>query len=120
MGQGNWWWPFFPGMAIVADGSRINFMGDGLRDALDPRSRDCDQGSRHQPGLRRASRHALGPKPADDVLLEVRGLRTYFHVMDGTVQAVDGVDFQIKRGESLGLVGESGCGKSVTALRSCA
>jgi len=37
--QGNWWWPFFPGMAIVLTVLGINFMGDGLRDALDPRSR---------------------------------------------------------------------------------
>ena len=59
---------------------------------------------------------SIGPKPPDDVLLEVRGLKTYFHVLDGTVPAVDGVDFQIKRGETLGLVGESGCGKSVTSL----
>jgi oligopeptide/dipeptide ABC transporter ATP-binding protein len=54
--------------------------------------------------------------PPDDVLLDVRDLRTYFHVMDGTVKAVDGVSFSIKKGESLGIVGESGCGKSVTAL----
>ena len=51
-----------------------------------------------------------------DVLLDVRDLRTYFHVMDGTVKAVDGVSFSVKRGETLGVVGESGCGKSVTAL----
>ena len=48
-------------------------------------------------------------------LLDVRGLQTYFHVMDGTVKAVDGVDFSIPRGGTVGLVGESGCGKSVTA-----
>jgi len=52
---------------------------------------------------------------ADSPLLDVRGLRTYFHVMDGTVKAVDGVDFSIPRGGTVGLVGESGCGKSVTA-----
>jgi oligopeptide/dipeptide ABC transporter ATP-binding protein len=51
-----------------------------------------------------------------DLLLDVQDLRTYFHVMDGTVRAVDGVSFSIKRGETLGIVGESGCGKSVTAL----
>ncbi len=51
----------------------------------------------------------------DGPLLDVRGLRTYFHVMDGTVKAVDGVDFAIPRGGTVGLVGESGCGKSVTA-----
>jgi oligopeptide transport system ATP-binding protein len=57
-----------------------------------------------------------GPPTDPDVLLDVRGLRTYFHVMDGTVKAVDGVDFSLKRGQTLGIVGESGCGKSVTAL----
>jgi oligopeptide/dipeptide ABC transporter ATP-binding protein len=51
-----------------------------------------------------------------DVLLDVRDLRTYFHVMDGTVKAVDGVSFSVRRGGRLALVGESGCGKSVTAL----
>jgi peptide/nickel transport system ATP-binding protein len=61
-------------------------------------------------------RRVVGPPPPPDVLLDVRGLKTYFHVMDGTVPAVDGVDFQLKRGETLGLVGESGCGKSVTSL----
>ena len=49
-------------------------------------------------------------------LLEVRGLKTYFFTTDGTVPAVDGVDFTLARGETLGIVGESGCGKSVTAL----
>ena len=57
----------------------------------------------------------VGP-PAADVLLDVRDLRTYFHVMDGLVKAVDGVSFTIKRGETLSIVGESGCGKSVTSL----
>ncbi len=51
-----------------------------------------------------------------DVLLDVRGLRTSFHTRDGVVRAVTGVEFEVRRGEILGLVGESGCGKSVTAL----
>ena len=59
---------------------------------------------------------AEAPAVANDTLLDVRGLRTYFHVMDGEVKAVDGVDFSLARGQTLGLVGESGCGKSVTAL----
>ncbi len=51
-----------------------------------------------------------------EVLLDVRDLKTYFHVMDGTVKAVDGVSFTLRKGGRLALVGESGCGKSVTAL----
>jgi len=52
----------------------------------------------------------------EEVVLDVKGLRTYFTTRWGTVKAVDGVDFFLKRGETLGLVGESACGKSVTAL----
>jgi oligopeptide/dipeptide ABC transporter ATP-binding protein len=52
----------------------------------------------------------------DKPILEVRGLRTYFHTEDGIVKAVDGVDLAVRRGEVLGLVGESGCGKSVTSF----
>ncbi len=49
-------------------------------------------------------------------LLEVRGLRTQFQTQDGLVNAVNGVSFQLNEGETLGIVGESGCGKSVTML----
>jgi oligopeptide/dipeptide ABC transporter ATP-binding protein len=49
-------------------------------------------------------------------LLEVRGLQTHFASERGVVRAVDGVDLRIERGRTLGIVGESGCGKSVTAL----
>jgi peptide/nickel transport system ATP-binding protein len=49
------------------------------------------------------------------VLLEVKDLRAHFFSDEGTVRAVDGVDFKILKGETLGVVGESGCGKSVTA-----
>ncbi|MCD6290003.1 MAG: ABC transporter ATP-binding protein [Anaerolineae bacterium] len=50
-----------------------------------------------------------------DILLEVKGLKTYFFLDEGTVKAVDGVDFEIRRQQTLCIVGESGCGKSVTA-----
>jgi len=50
-----------------------------------------------------------------DVLLEVKGLMTHFFLDQGTVRAVNGVDFSVKRGQTIGLVGESGCGKSVLA-----
>lgn len=51
-----------------------------------------------------------------EVILEVKDLRTYFFTEDGVVHAVDGVDLTVRRGQTLGLVGESGCGKSVTSL----
>ncbi len=49
-------------------------------------------------------------------LLDVKNLKTYFFTDEGIVRAVDGVDLYIEKGETLGIVGESGCGKSVTAL----
>ncbi len=51
-----------------------------------------------------------------DVLLKVEGLTTEFETEEGTARVVDGVDFEVGRGETVGLVGESGCGKTVTAL----
>jgi oligopeptide/dipeptide ABC transporter ATP-binding protein len=63
------------------------------------------------PGARR-QRRPRGEKP----LLEIKGLYTSFKTRDGLVRAVDGIDFHVDRGEIMGLVGESGCGKSVTSL----
>jgi oligopeptide/dipeptide ABC transporter ATP-binding protein len=51
-----------------------------------------------------------------NVVLDVRNLRTYFFTYDGVVKALDGVTFKLRRGETTGLVGETGCGKSVTAF----
>lgn len=53
---------------------------------------------------------------AGEVLLKVTDLATYFRTEEGTVKAVDGVDFEVHRGEVLGVVGESGCGKSMTSM----
>jgi oligopeptide/dipeptide ABC transporter ATP-binding protein len=64
------------------------------------------------PASARRPRKERGEKP----LLEVKGLKTSFRTRDGIVRAVDGIDFHVDRGEIMGLVGESGCGKSVTSL----
>jgi oligopeptide/dipeptide ABC transporter ATP-binding protein len=54
-------------------------------------------------------------EPSKDTLLEVRNLQTGFSLPEGYVKAVDGASFRVKRGETIGVVGESGCGKSITA-----
>ncbi len=55
-------------------------------------------------------------EPSGETVLEVRGLRTWFHTRHGIAKSVDGVDIRVDKGEVLCIVGESGCGKSVTAL----
>ncbi len=57
-----------------------------------------------------------GPSAGEGPVLEVRDLRTWFHTEAGVGRAVDGLSFDLGRGETLGLVGESGCGKSLAAL----
>ena len=52
----------------------------------------------------------------NEKVLEVKNLKTYFYTDEGEIPAVDGVDFSLERGETLAIVGESGCGKSVTSL----
>jgi oligopeptide/dipeptide ABC transporter ATP-binding protein len=58
----------------------------------------------------------LSTEKKNETILDVRDLRTYFYTEDGVVKAVDGIDFDVKHGEVFCLVGESGCGKSVTSL----
>ena len=51
----------------------------------------------------------------DDILLEVKDLKVHFNVRRGVVRALEGVNFTIRRGKTMGIIGESGSGKSVTA-----
>ena len=53
---------------------------------------------------------------ADEIVLQVKNLQTYFYTEEGIVPAVDGLDFELRQGETLAIVGESGCGKSVTSM----
>ena len=55
-------------------------------------------------------------KNSDDKILEIKNLHTYFHTDEGIIKSVNDVSYYVKRGETLGVVGESGCGKSVTAM----
>jgi oligopeptide/dipeptide ABC transporter ATP-binding protein len=54
--------------------------------------------------------------PENDILVEIKDLHTYFYLSEGVVHAVDGADLTVRRGKTLGVVGESGCGKSITSL----
>jgi len=68
----------------------------------------------HEPGAG-SQQVARSADPTDNRLIELRDVKTHFYLREGTVRALDGVSFEIDRGEALGVVGESGCGKSVTA-----
>jgi oligopeptide/dipeptide ABC transporter ATP-binding protein len=85
---------------------------EGARSPVPTAAVSLDQGVIEElPSVAVEHRGSIG-----DVLLEVRDLRTSFKTRDGMVRAVTGVDFSVRRGEIVGLVGESGCGKSVTSL----
>ncbi|CAO3430662.1 dipeptide ABC transporter ATP-binding protein [Azospirillum argentinense] len=106
-----------PGLVVFLIVMSMNLIGDGLRDALDPRLRSGIPGA---PGAAtRVVRTAGGggnAAPDPGALLQVTGLRTAFDTANGSVDAVKGVDLRVAPGECLGIIGESGSGKSVTAL----
>ncbi|ETX27859.1 dipeptide/oligopeptide/nickel ABC transporter permease/ATP-binding protein [Roseivivax isoporae] len=104
-----------PGLMILVIVMAINLLGDGVRDALDPRLRS---GALSRPmAATRVDRGDRVPPPADpEAVLALEGLETQFHVGKRVFRAVGGVDLSVKPGECLGIIGESGSGKSVTAL----
>ncbi|WP_422031416.1 dipeptide/oligopeptide/nickel ABC transporter permease/ATP-binding protein [Roseovarius sp.] len=102
-----------PGIMIFLIVMSINLLGDGVRDALDPRLRS---GALSRPlPTTLVNRKGTIPAATDD-LLAIQELETQFHVGKRIYKAVGGVSLAVKPGECLGVIGESGSGKSVTAL----
>ena len=160
--RGAWWLVLWPSLALFVVMLLGVFVGEGLRDAFDPKPvSSLDREPRRAPALRAGARGAqaqrqgeeatrpspgeafphpaevsspasaasaseAAPFPSTQVLdagigaeapvLAVEDLRISFDTAQGELRAVDGVSLTLRRGETLGLVGESGCGKSVTAM----
>lgn len=106
-----------PGLMIFAIVIGVNLLGDGIRDALDPRLR-AGALTRPLPATRvdRPEAPAAARRGESSALLSLDDLRVEFRLGKRTLQAVNGVSLEVAPGECLGLIGESGSGKSVTAL----
>ena len=104
-----------PGLMILALVMSINLLGDGIRDVLDPRLKAGDL-TRPLSVTRIARGAATAPAAPSEAILEVRNLETSFQRGRATIPAVEDVSFSLGKGECMGLIGESGSGKSVTAL----
>ncbi|MBM9593970.1 dipeptide/oligopeptide/nickel ABC transporter permease/ATP-binding protein [Roseitranquillus sediminis] len=102
-----------PGLMILIVVMSINLLGDGVRDALDPRLRSGAL-TRPRPATM-VSRKSV-PKGEGRGILALQDLETQFHVGRRVYRAVGGVSLHVEPGECLGIIGESGSGKSVTAL----
>jgi peptide/nickel transport system permease protein len=107
-------WP--PGIAITLTIVAFGLLGDAVRDATaegwSPTAVKPQRKRRTSPARTSVSASA----PAPDVLLSVEDLTITFSPHSGTVTVVEGMSFDIKKGETVGVVGESGCGKTVTAM----
>ncbi|HET8600597.1 MAG TPA: dipeptide/oligopeptide/nickel ABC transporter permease/ATP-binding protein [Segeticoccus sp.] len=137
---GGWWATFFPGLLILLTVLALNVLSEGISDAwAAPAARrastsgatdagDVDRLESARPGtgevlelpgLREAAqrlRERARPLPQGEPLLSVRDLRIGFAGRHRGVDIVDGVSFDVRPGEVVGIVGESGCGKSLTSL----
>jgi peptide/nickel transport system permease protein len=102
-----------PGVMILLIVMSVNLLGDGIRDALDPRLR---AGALTRPQAATRVDRSKVPPAQGKGLLQIDALETQFHVGPRIYRAVNDVTLHLGRGECLGLIGESGSGKSVTAL----
>ena len=102
-----------PGAMILLIVMSVNLLGDGIRDALDPRLRS---GALSRPMVATRVERKQRPAAQGQGLLRIEALETQFHVGPRIYRAVNEVSFELNPGECLGLIGESGSGKSVTAL----
>ncbi|MEM7722156.1 MAG: dipeptide/oligopeptide/nickel ABC transporter permease/ATP-binding protein [Pseudomonadota bacterium] len=103
-----------PGVMILIIVMAINLLGDGIRDALDPRLKS---GALNRPLPATLVAKDRKPEPQQNAgILTLDDLQTQFHVKDRIYRAVGGVTLSVAPGECLGIIGESGSGKSVTAL----
>ncbi|GAA2335948.1 dipeptide/oligopeptide/nickel ABC transporter permease/ATP-binding protein [Dactylosporangium salmoneum] len=130
---GGWWATVFPGLLILVTVLALNILAEGVADAwaapgTKARSNTDDTMERAHPGsgevtelpglaeaARRIAERAR-PLPQGEPVLRVEGLAIGFPGRHADVDIVDGISFDVRPGEVLGLVGESGCGKSLTAL----
>ncbi|MEV5975712.1 dipeptide/oligopeptide/nickel ABC transporter permease/ATP-binding protein [Streptomyces sp. NPDC052114] len=133
---GGWWATVFPGLLMLFTVLALNILSEGVSDAwAAPSGRDVAGAARTQdrveapepgsgtvlelPGLTEAAgrlRSRARPLPSGEPVLRVEHLAVSFPQRHGGVDIVDGISFDVRPGEVLGLVGESGCGKSLTAL----
>ena len=103
-----------PGIMIFLIVMSVNLLGDGVRDALDPRLKS---GALSRPrATTRVDRKTPAPTTPQKGVLDLQSLETQFHVGQRVYRAVGGVSLHVEPGECLGVIGESGSGKSVTAL----
>ncbi|MET7514875.1 dipeptide/oligopeptide/nickel ABC transporter permease/ATP-binding protein [Streptomyces sp. NPDC005480] len=131
---GGWWATVFPGLLMLLTVLALNVLSEGVSDAwAAPAARDVSGAEADRleapkpgsgtvvelPGLTEAAarlRSRARPLPEGDPVLQVTDLAIGFDARHGGVDIVDGITFDVRPGEVLGLVGESGCGKSLTAL----
>lgn len=113
------WQMLAPGIAIALTVLAWNVIGDGLRDSLGHQPVKAPRAIRRGAGLGVTSvkkNRAAATQPSSTATLSVRDLEIRFATESGPVTVVDGVTFDVGPGEIVGLVGESGCGKSMTSL----